>query len=126
MKKRWKLLLTLGLALMAVGLLLVVGVAQYPYPTLPDNMVQAHKDSGDLTTQQCVKCHGDKRVEASGQNTHIYSAHKRHNMSVYLRFNLPTPFDNDGDGQIDEDPPDGVDNPQDLDGDTTIAGIDGL
>src|SRR3989304_6689659 len=99
MKKRWKLLLTLGLALVAVAFIAYLGLATQP---VVPNLVKHHKDTGTLTTQECIKCHGDKRSEV-GFNTPIYTAHKRHNMSVYLRFNLVTPFDNDGDGLVDED-----------------------
>src|SRR3990172_9098443 len=110
MKKRWKLLLTLGLALVAVSVLAYLGIATPP--DIP-NLVKYHKETHDslnqvnanATSQNCIKCHGDKRTESDLSNYYT-SAHKKHNMSVYLRFNLLTPYDNDGDGQVNEDPPD--------------------
>ena len=105
MKKRWKLLLTLGLALAALGVIGYIGMATQPVvPNLIRHHKETHDSSGNVivTSQECIKCHGDKRSEV-GFNTPIYTAHKRHNMSVYLRFNLVTPFDNDGDGLVDED-----------------------
>jgi len=123
MKKSFKLFLVLSGAVASVALLGYFGLATQPDVS---NLVRYHQETHDpstgevaITSQECIKCHGDKRTEASQSNYYV-SAHKRHNMSVYFRLNLLTPYDNDGDGKANEDLA------KDMNGDGApgIAGVD--
>lgn len=49
------------------------------------NDTAAHKASASITNAECVACHGQKAFERS-LDVNVYTAHKRHLYSAYLRF----------------------------------------